>query len=400
MAKGLLTGVRVLDVSQRVSGPYCAKVLAQLGAEVIKVEPPGGDEARKMGPFPDGEQHSEKSALFLALNMNKYGITLDLNVSEDRSQFQKLVSTSDIVVENILDYPDTEAVKIGLDYPTLKGLNPGVILTSVTPFGSWGPYAGHRATDLILYHMSGNAHGLLGAVENTDTQPPIRAGGHQAELVAGMAAATATMMALFKKRMTGKGSHVEVSSYEAMVNQLISGLANTAYGKPAPPRDLSRVKEAAIGGMVGAVGGVLPCTDGYVAISPREDAQWERWLEVMGNPDWATDERFVTRDAREQNHPALWELVGEWSRLHSKQDIARWGQEKRIPCFPVNTAEDLLGDEHLAQRQFFVELEHPVAGAFKYPGAPYKLSNADLPLAERPAPLLGQHNDMFLGGLE
>jgi crotonobetainyl-CoA:carnitine CoA-transferase CaiB-like acyl-CoA transferase len=200
--------------------------------------------------------------------------------------------------------------------------------------------------------------------------------------------------------MTGEGSHVEVSSYEALVTQLISGLANSAYGRPGPTRDLSKVKEAAIGGMVGAIGGVLQCNDGYVAISPREEEQWLRWLEVMGNPEWGEEERFVTREGRQANAPALWELLNEWSRQFSKQDIARWGQEKRIPCFPVNTVDDLLKDPHLAFRKFFVEIDHPVAGKYRYPGVPYSFSNTPLPLGARPAPLLGEHNELILGKQE
>jgi len=141
---------------------------------------------------------------------------------------------------------------------------------------------------------------------------------------------------------------------------------------------------------------VLPCRDGYVAISPREDAQWTRWLEVMGQPDWADDERFATREARQQHTPALWALLSAWSRQYAKHDIAHWGQEKRIPCFPVNTVEDLLRDAHLAARQFFIDLDHPVAGSLTYPGVPYRFSNAPLPLQARPAPLLGQHNETFL----
>jgi crotonobetainyl-CoA:carnitine CoA-transferase CaiB-like acyl-CoA transferase len=118
----------------------------------------------------------------------------------------------------------------------------------------------------------------------------------------------------------------------------------------------------------------------------------------MGHPAWATEARYATREARQQNAPALWVLLSAWSRQYSKHDIARWGQEKRIPCFPVNTVEDLLKDEHLAARHFFVDMEHPVAGRLTYPGVPYSLSPTSLPLTARPAPLLGQHNDMFLGG--
>ena len=396
MPDGLLPGVRVLDVGQGISGPYCAKILAQMGAEVIKVEPPEGDSARRTGPFPGDSPHPEKSGLFLATNANKQGITLDLSSSDGAAAFRKLAAGADIVIEN----PPPDALEgHGLGYESLKNANPGLVFTSITPFGNRGPYKDFKATDLVLYHMSGHAHGMLGAVKDPDSDPPIRAGGHQAELVGGMAAATATLMALYRKRMTGQGSRIDISSFEAMVTQLISGLANSAYGRPAPPRDLAKVEEAAIGGMVGAIGGILLCNDGYVAISPREDAQWERWLQVMDGPPWATDERYATRDARQRNSPSLWKLLSDWSINHSKHEIARMGQEQRVPCFPVNTVQDLLSDEHLAHRGFFVEMEHPVAGVLRYPGAAYRFSNSQLPLTERPAPLLGEHNREILDSL-
>ena len=396
MPDGLLPGVRVLDVGQGISGPYCAKILAQMGAEVIKVEPPEGDSARRTGPFPGDSPHPEKSGLFLATNANKQGITLDLSSPDGAAAFRKLAAGADIVIEN----PPPDALEgHGLGYESLKNANPGLVFTSITPFGNRGPYKDFKATDLVLYHMSGHAHGMLGAVKDPDSDPPIRAGGHQAELVGGMAAATATLMALYRKRMTGQGSRIDISSFEAMVTQLISGLANSAYGRPAPPRDLAKVEEAAIGGMVGAIGGILLCNDGYVAISPREDAQWERWLQVMGDPPWATDERYATRDARQRNSPSLWKLLSDWSINHSKHEIARMGQEQRVPCFPVNTVQDLLSDEHLAHRGFFVEMEHPVAGVLRYPGAAYRFSNSQLPLTERPAPLLGEHNREILDSL-
>ena len=322
---------------------------------------------------------------------------MDLASPDGAEAFKGLAAGADIVVENP---PPGSLEAHGLGYETLKTINPGLIFTSVTPFGNRGPYKYFKATDLVLYHMSGHAHGLLGAVENPDSNPPIRAGGHQAELVGGMAAATATLMALYRKRITGKGCRIDISSFEAMVNQLISGLANCAYGRPAPPRDARKVEEAAAAGMVSAIGGILPCNDGYVAISPREDVQWERWLGVMDNPAWATEERYSTRDARQKNSPALWKLLSEWSSNYSKHEIARWGQEQRIPCFPVNTVLDLFNDDQLAHREFFVEIEHPAAGALKYPGAAYKFSNTGLPLAARPAPLLGEHNESILEKLE
>ena len=263
MAAGLLPGERALDVGQGISAPYCTKILAHMGAEVIKVEPPQGDEARRLGPFPGGDPHPEKSGLFLALNANKYGVTLDLTTADGAKALKNLAANADIVVENP---PPVSLDSHGLGYETLKSINPGLIFTSVTPFGNRGPYKDFKATDLILYHMSGHAHGLLGPVEDPDSNPPIRAGGHQAELVGGMAAATATLIALYRKRMTGKGCRIDISSFEAMVNQLISGLANCTYGRPAPPRDARKVEEAAVAGMVSAIGGILPCNDGYVAI--------------------------------------------------------------------------------------------------------------------------------------
>ena len=396
MTTGLLPGVRVLEIGQRVSAPYCAKLLANLGAEVVKVEPPEGEEARRMGPFPREVPNPETSGLFLALNANKYGVTLDLTSPRDASRLLELVEDFDIVVENC---PPGRLEDWGLGYPELQAANPQVIMTSVTPFGRWGPYADFKATDLVFFHMAGHAYGLLGPVEDPDSDPPIRAGGHQAEFLAGLTAAAATVMALYRKSVAGTGCNIIVSSFEAMVTHLISGLANCAYGQQPPSRDLSSRQEASVAGMVTAVGGVLPCTDGYVAISPREDAQWERWLDLMGNPSWGAEERFLTRDARQRNFTELWQLVGQWTRQRSKYEIARKGQEMRIPCFPVNTVEDLLADRHLEERQFFVEIDHPVAGVLKYPGVASTFSNAVLPLNARPAPLLGEHNQLILGRL-
>ncbi len=393
MARGLLPGVRVLELGEGVSAPYCGKVLAGLGAEVIKVEPPQGDISRSMGPFPGDEPHPEKSGVFLALNANKYGVSLDVESEEGADAFRRLARSADIVIESMpIAWMDDRQ----FGYTDLTEDNPALVMTSLSPFGTWGPYAGYKLNDLTLFHMSGQAHSLLGPVADPNSEPPIRAGGHQAELVAGMSAATATLMALFRRRITGEGCHIEASAYEAMATQLVSALASCAFDRPPPSRSLSEVQEAATGGVVSAVGGILPCNDGYVAISPREDAQWQRWVELMGNPSWTSEERFVTRDGRESNFTELWELVSEWTKPRSKHDIARMGQERRIPCFPVNTVHDLFNDLHLQERGFFTTIDHSKAGVLRYPGVPYRLSNTPLPLAERPAPLLGQHNDIYL----
>ncbi len=393
MSSGLLNNLRVLDLGEGVSAPYAARTLAWLGADVIKVEPPSGDYARLVGPFPDDMPHPEKSALYLAHNTGKRGVTLDLESEVGRSSFLGLVSDAQIVIDN---HSDGWIEERGLGYDDLAQVRDDVILTRITPFGNWGPYAGYDAGDLSLFHLSANAHGMLGPVDDPDSEPPIRAGGHQADKVAGMAAATATLVALYRLRTTGQGCHVIVSGFEAMATQAIAGLANIAFGQDTPTRDAAEVREAAIGGQVSAIGGVLPCNDGYVAISPREDAQWARWLDLMGNPAWADDPKFTTRDARQKNSVELWELLTAWTGERSRFDIAREGQNRRIPCFPVNTVADLLTDAHLDERRFFVPIEHTSSGRFRYPGVAYRLSNTRLPLGDMAAPTLGQHNDEVL----
>ena len=394
MGDGLLNNIEVLDLGEGVSAPYAARTLAGLGADVIKVEPPDGDWARMAGPFPDDTPHPEKSALYLAMNTGKRGVTLDLESGEGRRRLLELASGADVVVDN---HRAGWLEERGLGFDALSESRSGAILAQITPFGAWGPYAEYGAGDLSLFHMSANAHGMLGPVSDPDSEPPIRAGGHQADQVAGISAATATLAALFRLRMTGAGCHVVVSSFEAMATQAIAGLANIEFGGESPTRRASPTQEASIGGQVAAIGGVLPCSDGYVAISPREDAQWTRWLELMGDPHWAEDERFATRAARQRNSIRLWELLAEWTSQRSRFDIAREGQRRRIPCFPVNTVGDLLTDAHLSERRFFIAIDHPIAGTFRYPGPAYRLSGVALAFGARAAPTLGQHNAEVLG---
>ncbi len=394
---GLLGGIKVLDTGEGISAPYAARTLARLGAEVIKVEPPAGDIARRMAPFQGSVPHPEKSALFLALNTGKRGIALDMDSPPDRARFLKLAAESRIVLNN---HAPGWLQKHGVSYDRLAAVREDIILCQITPFGDWGPYASYNAGDLSLFHMSANAHGMLGPVDDPNSEPPIRAGGYQAERVAGMAAASAALAALFAARMSGRGCHIVVSAFEAMATQAIAGLSNIAFGGESPTRQQNKVREASIGGQVSAIGGILPCSDGYVAISPREDAQWARWLELMGNPGWLEDPKFATRDARQKNANELWLLLSEWTSPLSRYDIAREGQRRRIPCFPVNTVKDLMTDPHLKDRRFFAPITHPITGILQYPGLPYKLSKTTLPRAEPPAPLLGQHNRELLDSYE
>ena len=329
---GLLPDVRVLDLSMGIAGPYCAKVLADLGAEVIKVEPLEGDESRLAGPFPGGVPDPEKSARFLAFNANKYGVTLDLATENGRRSLLKLVETTDVVFESTTQ-------PSGFDYETLSEANPRLIMTSITPFGDWGPYARYKATDLVLAHMSGHAAPRKGSGD--DEEVPVRASGEQSELVAGLSAATVTLMELYRRRVTGLGCHVIVSAYEAMVNQRFSAIVGRKQADP-PAAEQPKPKPAKAPAEVPPY---LPCGDGRIVASPRQQAQWERWLEVLGDPEWAQDTRFATVQDRNENRAELWELQSELTRQHNKHDLARIAQEHHVPCFPVNTVVDLLDDE-------------------------------------------------------
>ena len=390
---GLLTGLKVLEIGEHISAPYAAANFVRLGAEVVKIETARGDVSRGYGPYPNARRDKEQSALFLAHNHGKKSVLLDLNTSAGQGNLKAMIPHFDLVVEN---------QKLGffndrsLGFDEVNTINPSLIWVSILPFGETGPYSNYLADDLILFHMSGNAHGMIGPVEDPNLEPPIRAGGYQSHMVAGLTASTAAMIANYRRLNTGEGCRIVVSELNAMITMAISGIANTAFDHPPPTRQLSKVEGSSIGGMVSAIGGVLKCNDGYVAISPREDAQWERWLEILGNPSWSKDEKFISREGRQNNVSELWDRLTEWSSPKSKFDIAKWGQEKRIPCFPVNTIQDLLVDEHLEAREFFVEIAHTKAGNLLHPGLAYKLNNAELPKGMISAPELGQHTEEIL----
>ena len=388
MDRGLLSDLKVVEYGHYISGPFCAKLLGDLGASVVKVEDTQGDIARTMGPFPGDTPHPDKSGLFLALNTSKRGVTLDIGTEHGRDLLLRLLDDADIFVEN---NPPGTLDALGLGYESLSERNPKLVVTSITPFGLTGLHRDYLATDLITFHMSGYASVVPGGVEDPNQEPPLRAGGHQADFVAGVTAATATMMAVAMRGQTGMGTHVDLSAQEAMAMMPQGAVAGAAFGQPPAPRHISETRR-------GALLAILPTNDGYVAISPREDHQWVAWLELMGNPDWGADERFSTRELRADNWRDLELLLAEWTSRNAKEDVYRSAQAAHIPAFPINTSADLFRSKQLQSRGFFRELDHPVAGTLPYAGFPYNLSNAELEIGS-PAPMLGQHNDEVLGAL-
>ena len=380
-----LEGIRVLEVGHLVGAAYATKMLADLGADVVKIEAPKtGDAARRRGPFPHGEPHPERSGLFLYLNANKRGVTLDLTRPAGRAAFERLVADADLLVHNV--HP-TEMAAHGLDYHRLSALNPRLVMTSIAPFGLTGPLAHYRATDLVLWNAGGIA--TLNGDPTHPELPPLKAFGDQAGFQAGLNAAIASLAALFARLTTGSGDHVEVSTQEALAAILeltfefwpYCGLIASRLGsKPIQPLCF------------------MECRDGWVFICCVEEHQWRRFVEIMGSPEWADMEIFENRLARGANFDVLQPLLQEWCAEQSVYELYEKAQAKRVPFAPVSTMGELLASDHLRARGFFATIDHPVAGPITMPGAPYRFGATPWEL-RCPAPTLGQHNHEVLAPL-
>ena len=370
---GALDGVRVVEVGSLVGAAYATKMLADLGADVVKVEPPdGGDAARHRGPFPGGVPHPERSGLFLYLNTNKRGVALDLRRPQGREAFDRLVAGADLLVHDV--HP-TEMAAHGLSWDRLHALNPGLVMTSIAPFGVTGPRAHWRATDLVLWCAGGIA--TLNGDPAHPELPPLRSFGQQAGFQAGLNAAIPSLAALFARASGGDGEHIEVSVQESLAAILeltfgfwpYCGLVASRLGaKPIQPLCF------------------MECRDGWIFLCCVEEHQWRQFVEIMGDPDWASLELFDNRLARGANFDALQVFLQEWCSEQSVQDLYEAAQQRRVPFAPVSTMGDLLDSPHLRARGFFATIEHPQAGAVTIPGAPYRLSATPWTL-RRPAPV-------------
>ena len=371
-----LSGIHVVEVAQGIAAPYSAKLLADMGAEVIKVEPPLiGDRSRHAGPFPGHHPHPEQSGMFLYLNTNKFGITLNLDCATGAEMFGELMAQADILIE---DCPPGWLAARGLGYAQLRRLRPELVMTSVTGFGQTGPEAGYKAYPLTTSHAGGEAFSLPGrlSLQLFPDRPPVQPGGDLGEYDSGLCAAVATLGAW----LSGTGQHVDVSQQEALVN----------INRPTLAHYL------ATGGIVSRqrgyeFGGAIPCKDGYVILRPIEDNHWQAVVRAMQRPDLAEDERFHTREARTENGALLNELIMAWAMQQTKLELYERVAAEGAPIGYFATAEDIASASQLAARNFMVTCEHPEAGSVSMPSAPYRFSHTPWML-RRPAPLLGQHN--------
>ena len=362
-----------------VAGPYCTRLMADLGAEVIKIEPPSyGDTARRSPPFYNDIPDLEGSGLFLYLNTGKLGITLDVTTTTGRNIFFELIKEADILVED--NAPGwMQEHRIG--YDDLKAINPDIIMTSITPFGQTGPYRDYKAYPLNSFQSSGEGYLTPGGVENIKS-PPLRLGTFVGEYDSGLNAANATLGALFCRRRTGRGQCIDISKQESIMalNRLdMARFANHA----------EVITRARLGA---PFGGILPCKDGYTVFITWEPEQWDKLVHFMGNPDWAKDEQFQDYAERHKYGDVINALITEWTMQHTKEELYHRGQEAGIAFGMVYTAKDLVESKHLEARGFFVDVDHPKTGPIKYPGTPYKFSETPCRI-ERAAPMLGEHNE-------
>ena len=386
MAQQALSGLKVLEFTEFVSGPYCGRLLAGLGADVLKVERPGtGDKARSWGPFPQDLPHPEKSGLFLFLNMNKKSVSINVETTDGKKLFKELVRWADILIES---HERKEMERLGLDYTSLVRINPSLIMTSITAFGHTGPFRDYRACDLINTHVSGMAFGNPAeGVDDPETQPPLKQPAHTGDFMIGLTAAVCTMSAVLGRKRGGPGQHIDLSQQEALTSVGRQELAFYVGGKITPTRQKGRKQR----------GGILyPSKDGYVCI--WAGPFMNKLVQMIGNPDWANTELFQDPNQRMKHMEEFNALVGAWTSEHTSAEIEQASIQFGVPCSPVRTPRDVINDEQLAFREFFVELDHPAVGKLKYPGAPCKFSATPW-RAHTPAPLLGEHNDEVLANM-
>ena len=376
-----LGGLRVLDLTNEMAG-FATKLLADMGADVIKVEPPGGDPTRRLGPLVEGvpaAEDPERSLRFMHDNTNKRSITLDLEGDAGQAAFRRLAETAELIVES---QPLGYLESIGLGFEALRQANPALVFTSVSGFGQSGPYAQFKAPDIVCYAMSGLMY-ITGVPET----PPVQAHGNQSFQIASLYAALGSMCALHHSRATGKGQYIDVSAQASaatftrlVTTYLSSGVVRQRHGS----RDFFSYPCEA-----------FPCKDGWamiVVVSPQEWPRLASWMASEGMAGDLVDERYEDNDFRREHYDHVHDLIEAWTRTHTTDELFEGGQARRLAFGKVFDVADALENTHLRERGFFVDVEHPeLATTFTYPGPPYLLSETPWSIRRR-SPLLGEDN--------
>ncbi len=386
MGKGL-EGLRVLELGGGVSAPFAAKLMADLGAEVVKVEPPGGEQARRRGPFRGDVPNPEASGLFLALNANKRSLALEIGSEAGRAALDSLAAKADILIHN---FAPASLPGLGLDFDRLAALNPRLVVLSITPFGCTGPYRDYAAADLNLIHAGGWGWLCPGAVKEP-ALPPSKPFGQHALIQAGVHGAMAAMGAYYGAAGSGVGEHIDLSVQEVVAAMPARPFVNYTYAEKIDTR---------LDTWLFAPNGFYRCRDGEIFLICVEDDQWGRLVDLMGDPGWAEPERFGHRQGRFDNLVEMDKHLNEWTAGQRADEIVRACQERRICACPVLGYDRILQQEQLRARGFLQPHDHPEAGRMVFPGSPYLLGNPQWALRS-PAPRLGEANgemeDLFGG---
>ena len=380
--------LRVVDLSvglfEGLAGAFCAKMFADFGANVIKVEPPGGDPARKLGPFPCGNTDAATGGMFRYLNTNKRGMTADFNQytpsplrervgvrvnahSDGLVRLRELCSTADVVVET---FALGHVQSLGLGYDDLAKTNPGIVLVSITPFGQTGPWRDYQSTDLVTYAASGQSY-----VNGSPDREPLKEPGDESCFQAGACAFLGAMTALAHRDLTGEGQHVDVSMQEAGASAFSPQLLGAMHRGGPETRGSTPL---------------LPCKDGYVSLNVRHDATWEYMWLFFDNPDIAYNPRYATTADRRRHAVEIEEMLLPHLARHTMEDLFHGLAPLRLLIGMTLTVDRLLIDPHLEERGFFVRSH--THGTM--PGAPFKMSATPWTLRSE-APELGEHDSEF-----
>ena len=377
-----LEGIRVLDLTQYEAGPSATQMLGWLGADVIKIEAPVGEPGRTAL----SDKRDEDAWFFLLLNSNKRGVTLNLKAPRGRDMFRDMAKSADVVVENL---GPGALERLGLGWDVLSALNPRLILASVKGFGSTGPYAEYKSFEWIAQAMAG-AMSMTGAPDG----PPTKAIGGLADTGAGLHTAIGILAAIVQRHTTGKGQRLEVAQQDSVVNLLRIHLRDSyAHGR-AVPRQGNRSINA-------CPSNIYRCRpygpNDYVFIHCATVEMWKTLCEVCGRPELGDDPRYADRRDRVAFVDDIDAMIEAWSEKHTKHEAMKILAARGVPAGAVLDSTEVLADEHLRERGFITELEHPRRGKFPMPGNPVRMSNS--PTELRCAPTLGQHNAEVYGTL-
>ncbi|NQT72382.1 MAG: CoA transferase [Chloroflexi bacterium] len=376
---GSLTGYRVLDLTDS-KGAYCAKQLADLGADVIKIESPNGDPGRGIPPFLNDTPHPEKSLYFLHRNTNKRGITLNLGTEQGRTIFHTLIKKADVLVHNS---PPDYMSGLGLSYEELKKINSEIIMASISEFGYKGPYKNWKGSNLVDFALSGTliTSGFPG-------KPPCVAPGSPAHDAASVHASISIIAALFMRGTTGEGQHIETSVHETSRMGLYPWVV-PVYSYNTNPDGPPPMPETRMGASIYPV---YPCKDGFIRVIALTPRQWDALVKVLGNPEILQLPEWRDFIYRIGNAADLYPLVVEYTRESTMTELFEAGSREGVPIAPVYKIDDFYNSPQTKARQSFVEVDHPIAGKGEYPAPPYRYSETSASI-RCPAPCLGEHNE-------